>query len=206
MWVKFGVMISPEARWAIVPVDRLAGLQRGETGLVTLDWSRILASDPWLGLLLPGRDYNRELLAQLEVVRLPPAAIVGAFLAHPFLDLDRLLHAVERAGGGGIAAFPGISRLTGGFAATADQGGLSLASEAQRLQSAADCGFVTVATVGAPGLGPPAVAPTVDWVVAPPRVPRSELPAVRAGVLDYRAGAGSAQRLPLTLRREPAAP
>ncbi len=196
-----------EAQWAIIPVQHAgAAREGGHRALVTLEWPEYFAADPWLALLLPTRDYNAELLAALAGTRLPRGAVVGAFLAHPFLDLARLLDAVERAGGAGIAAFPGITRLTGGFAATAEQGGLSLANEALRLQVAAERGFATVATVGAPGRGPPAVDLLADWVVAEPRVPRGELPRVRSGVLDYRAGAGSGAWLPLTLRREATPP
>lgn len=195
-----------EANWALVPVDRAGALDGAFRPLVTLEWPAPLLSDPWLGLLLPARDYDRELLSALERTRLPRGAVVGAFLAHPFLDLDRLLAAVERSGAGGLAAFPGISRLTAGFAGTAEQGGLSLATETQRLARAAEQGFEVVASVGAPGMGPPPATLTPDWVITVPRVGAAELPAVRNAVLDYRAGAGRDGVMPLTRRRAPGTP
>lgn len=194
------------AQWALVPMNRLDAFDGSRRALVTLDWPAPLRADPWLGLLLPSRDYNRALAGMLTEVRLPAGSLVGAFLAHPFLDLDALLHGVEAAGAAGIAAFPGISRLTSGFAGTAEQGGLSLATESQRLLAAAERGFEVMASVGAPGIGPPPPGLVADWVVTVPRVPAAELPPVRRAVLDYRPGAGSASAMPLSLRRAPAAP
>lgn len=198
-------MRDRKAQWALVPFGRVNTIGAGWRPVVTLDCTEALQVDPWLGLLLPTRDYNRELLFALDGATLPSDAIVGAFLAHPFLDMDRLLPAVAATGAAGIAAFPGISRLSTGFAGTAEQSGLALATEAQRLLLAADRGFTTMASVGAAGIGPPPPALQPDWVITVPRVAAAELPPVHHAVLDYRAGAGRDGVLPLPVRRGPGA-
>ncbi|QIT53994.1 hypothetical protein HC341_01440 [Aquisalimonas sp. 2447] len=192
-----------EPQWELLPIEDAVRGNSAAPMLVTLAWPVAMASDPWLGLLLPTRDYNRELLGALRRYSLPNQAYVGVFLSHPYLNLGSVLAAVDAAGARGIAAFPGISHLTSSFAETAEQSGLALATESQRLMQAADHGFSTLATIGAPGVGKPLSGLKPDWVLTVPPVVGSELPAGCKGVLEYRPGAGSERRLPLPMRRTP---
>lgn len=173
------------ADWVLIPVDQVHRRPRGRPSLVTLPWPEPLGHDPWLGLLLPTRDYNRGMMEALQRARLPRECIVGLFLAHPFLDLDRWLAILAAAGAEGVAAFPGVTRLHGQFARTAEQAGLSQHTEIERLRVAAEAGMATMASVGSEEFAELPDDFTPDWLLTT----RATVPhAARRGVIEYRPG------------------
>jgi len=186
------------ADWTLLPLDQVHRRPRGRRALLTLPWPEPLGHDPWLGLLLPTRDYNRGILDALQRVRLPPGCCVGLFLAHPFLDIERWLKLLAAAGAEGIAAFPGVTRLHGEFARTAEQAGLSQRTEIARLAAAAGAGMATMASLGSAeferGLGD--FVP--DWLLT--ALPGRPVP-VRHGVIEYRPGTARARMMTLQQRK-----
>jgi len=140
--------------------------------LLTLPWAKgPLPRDPWLAHLLPRHDYNTALLDRLDAAPLPRGAFVGLFLADPWFDPDTALPRLAALGAGGVAAFPGLSRLGGGFADDLAQARLTPAREAAGLARARAAGFATLAALwhGAPDW--PADTAPPDHVLAPPGAP-----------------------------------
>ncbi|MBA1149014.1 phosphoenolpyruvate hydrolase family protein [Ectothiorhodospiraceae bacterium WFHF3C12] len=183
------------ADWTLMPVDQVHRRPRGRPVLVTLPWPATLGHDPWLGLLLPTRDYNRAMMEALGRTHLPEDCFVGLFLAHPFLDLDRWLDLLAGAGAAGLAAFPGITRLDGQFARTAEQAGLSHATETQRLAAAAEAGVATMASLGSAEFAAHTGGFRPDWLLSAVPGPPVSTPA--RGVVDYRPGTARAGTMTL---------
>lgn len=187
------------ADWTLMPVDQVHRRPRGRPVLLTLPWPAALGHDPWLGLLLPTRDYNRAMMEVLGRTHLPEDCFVGLFLAHPFLDLDRWLDLLSACGAAGLAAFPGITRLDGQFARTAEQAGLSHGTEIERLAAAAERGVATMASLGSAEFASEAGDFRPDWLLSAVAEPSTGRPA--RGVVDYRPGTMRAGTMALQVRR-----
>lgn len=186
------------ADWTLMPVDQVHRRPRGRPVLVTLPWPATLAHDPWLGLLLPTRDYNRAMMEALGRTHLPEDCFVGLFLAHPFLDLERWLDLLSACGAAGLAAFPGITRLDGQFARTAEQAGLSHGTEIERLAAAAETGVATMASLGSTEFAGDTGGLRPDWLLSAVTEPSPGTAA--RGIVDYRPGTVRAGMMTLHAR------
>lgn len=135
--------------------------------ILTLPWANgPLPNDPWLTHLLPRCDYNTSLLDRLAATPPPPGALVGLFLADPLLRPSTVFRRLADLGIAGVAAFPGLSRFSGGFAAALVQAGLTQKMEAERLSEAKSAGFATLATLWNDATWPPD-ATQPDHVLTP---------------------------------------
>jgi hypothetical protein len=141
------------------PITRLSAASAPRV-VLTLPWADgPLPDDPWLTHLLPRADYNTLLLDRLAATPPPRGAYVGLFLADPLLRPSTLFRRLAGLGVAGVAAFPGLSRFNGGFAAALAQAGLTPAMEAARLSEAKSAGLATLAAVWDRTTWPPDAAP-----------------------------------------------